>query len=329
MWTIIFIIAAVIIAGLLALILYYYLPDIAPERLEREFADEHTRFVEVDGVRFHVRDEGEGPPLLLMHGLIDNLFSFDPLVAALKDRYRVLRIDLPAHGLTGPEPKKRYDWIKAAPLVLALIEKLGLERLTLVGHSMGGAVAWQIGTRNPEAVERLVLISPAGYKTGGGGSTSFILKILFRLSKTPAASFVVRLVPRERYRVASRGAFGDPSRCTDAFADRQLRLVRRKGNRDAILGMMGYGRSSDPNEELQRIKTPTLLIWGTKDIVLPVEQAEKFHERIDDSRLVRIEGAGHMVMYEEPEETARAIDTFIAESSRRTTRTAEKPVAHA
>jgi pimeloyl-ACP methyl ester carboxylesterase len=121
-----------------------YTPDLAPEPLERRYALPPSRFLEVEGLRVHYRDEGDGPPLLLLHGLAANLFDWQGWAERLRHRHRVIRLDLPGHGLTGPDLRQRYAWPETAALVLAFLDRLGVRRASVAGSSYGGAIAWHL-----------------------------------------------------------------------------------------------------------------------------------------------------------------------------------------
>lgn len=139
-----------------------YRPDLSPRSLEREYADDASRFTQFDGLRLHYREEGQGDPMVLLHGLTANLFVWDAWAQRLSEHFRVIRLDLPGHGLTGPDPKERYGWPQVADLVVRFLDQLGVGRATLVGNSFGGAIAWQIAARHPQRVDRLVLVAPVG-----------------------------------------------------------------------------------------------------------------------------------------------------------------------
>src|SRR3954454_11115232 len=205
-----------------------YTPDLAAEPLERRYALPPSRFLEVEGLRVHYRDEGDGPPLLLLHGLTANLFDWQGWAERLRDRHRVIRLDLPGHGLTGPDPRQRYAWPETAAFALAFLDRLGVRRASVAGSSYGGAVAWHLAAQAPERVDRLVLLAPIGYPVPGRPPLPIRL-----LRHPPAAPLAPRLPSRGPSLDSRRPPFGDPARLDEPTTERQLALFRRAGNRDA------------------------------------------------------------------------------------------------
>jgi pimeloyl-ACP methyl ester carboxylesterase len=181
---------------------YLYTPDIPADVLEKKYAVPPSRFVEVDGLRVHYRDEGSGPVLVLIHGLTASLFDWDAWAERLRGRFRVIRLDLPGHGLTGPDPQGRYGWPAMADLVVRLLDRLGVDRAGVAGNSLGGAVAWQLAARHPDRVDRLILVAPVGYPIGG--EMPFVLRLL---ANPVAGPLALRLT----YRGASPTACGRPT----------------------------------------------------------------------------------------------------------------------
>jgi len=133
--------------------------DIPAAELEARYAGPASRFINIDGVRMHYRDEGTGPVVVLFHANFSNLIDWDPWVDALKDRYRVVRVDMTSHGLTGPDPTGDYTLPRTLALTERFIDAFGIEKATLGGTSLGGTVAIHYSARHPERVERLILLS--------------------------------------------------------------------------------------------------------------------------------------------------------------------------
>ena len=307
--------AAVILVLLLAVLFgatgCLYAPDIEPERLEEEYAGEPSRFVEVDGLRMHYRDEGSGPPVVFLHGIAANLFLWDAWAERLRGRYRVIRLDLPGHGLTGPDPAGRYAWPAAAGLVARFMDQVGVARAAVVGSSHGGAVAWHLAASDPGRVGALVLMAPVGYPFEGSRPP-----FVFRLLANPVAGPVlIRLTPKREFAKRARSVYGDPSRLEPAEIDRQYELFRRAGNRDALLAMLRGGRDGgpipDPRPLLAKIASPTLLVWGTADKAVPPSQAERFAGNIRGAEVALVQGAGHAPMEELPDESLAPVEAFL------------------
>jgi pimeloyl-ACP methyl ester carboxylesterase len=287
---------------------YLYTPDIPADVLEKKYAVPPSRFVEVDGLRVHYRDEGSGPVLVLIHGLTASLFDWDAWAERLRGRFRVIRLDLPGHGLTGPDPQGRYGWPAMADLVVRLLDRLGVDRAGVAGNSLGGAVAWQLAARHPDRVDRLILVAPVGYPIGG--EMPFVLRLL---ANPVAGPLALRLTYRGAFADRVRATYGDPARFDPALADRQFELFRRAGNRGALAAMLGRGGPiPDPRPLLAGIRAPTLVMWGTADRIAPPGQAERFAQDIRGAAVARIGGAGHAPMIEAPDESAAAALAFLA-----------------
>ena len=307
MWT-----ALVVTSGTLALMAALALldvPDLGSRGLERRFARESARFLELDGLRLHYRDEGQGAALVLLHGLTANLFVWDAWAECLRQHIRVIRLDLPGHGLTGPDAAQRYGWPDLAERVESLLDRLGIARATVVGNSLGGAVAWQLAARHPQRVARLVLIAPIGYPFEGTPPLIFRL-----LAKPVLGPLMLRLTYRRAFIDRMAATYGDPRRLDRDGAERDHALFRRAGNRAAILSMLRGGSIPDPRPQLKAIEAPTLIMWGSLDRVTPPLMAQRFAADIQDARIVVLEGAGHAPMQEMPAESLAALRHFIAAS---------------
>lgn len=283
-----------------------YAPDRAPAALERQYATPPSRFIEVDGQRVHVRDEGRGPALVMIHGLSSNLLVWNDWAERLGKDHRIVRLDLPGHGLTGPDPARRYRWPEMADLVSRVLGELDVDRATVIGNSMGGAVAWQLAARHPERVERLVLMAPVGYPIQGRPP------LIFRLLSNPVIGrTALRFTYESAFMDRARGVYGDPARFDEAAGRRDYVMLLREGNRDALVDMLRAGPVPDPRPVMATITAPTLLIWGSADPIVPPTQASRFLRDIRGSRLETIEGAGHVPMAELPEQSEAALRQFL------------------
>jgi len=285
-----------------------YTPDIAADQLEARYATPPSRFIEIDGARLHVRDQGprEASALLLVHGLGGNLFVWDEWVAALAPHHRVVTFDLPGHGLTGPWPNGGYSIERSAELVGRLASTLGLERFAIGGHSMGGMVAWWAAA-GPlrQRITALILVDASGYPRNGP------LPFGLQIARAPLLGEVAAFL-RTRDDIA-RGllqSFARP-RADAAIVQRHVDLALRNGNRQALLQRL---RSFVPPEPatIRAVAVPTLIIWGNEDPVLATADAEHFTRDIDGSRLLLYNSAGHYPMMERPAESARDVLKFLA-----------------
>lgn len=282
-----------------------YTPDLPLAQLRERYAPPPSKFLPLDGLDVHYRDEGSGPAVLLLHGTGSSLHTWDAWTRALSANHRVVRLDLPGFGLTGPAPDGNYRIEKMVAFVDAFTRKLALDRFAIAGNSWGGEIAWTYALDHPERVDRLILVDAAGWPRTGP------LPIAFRLALMPVVGpLVAKLGTQRVVDKTVHDVYGDPSRITDELRQRYLDLSRREGNR-ASFGARLRAPHVDRTGELGKIKAPTLVMWGSEDHLLPVESAEKFHAAIPGSSVKIYSGAGHVPMEEVPDATARDAAAFL------------------
>jgi len=138
-------------------------PDRLAAEVEARYATPPSQFVTVDGLRVHYRDRGAGPAIVLLHGSHSSLFTWEGWAAALSPEHRVISLDLPGHGLTGPDPQGRYSIAEMADFLDRFLAAIKVERFSLAGNSMGGGVAWHYALAHPDRVDRLILVDAYAY----------------------------------------------------------------------------------------------------------------------------------------------------------------------
>ncbi len=294
---------------LIALLLggvWLWTPDEDRSALEARYATPPSRFVEVAGLRLHLRDSGprDAPALVLLHGFGDSLLGWEAWAQDLQADFRVVRIDLPGAALTGSDPAGDYSDEHAVQLLLALMDQLGLARASFIGHSMGGRIAWRFAAEQPQRVQRLVLLAPDGFASPG-----------FEYGKTPefgpGLGLMAFVLPRVAVRLSLAPAYADPGRITDEAVDRLWHLVRAPGVRDAMLVRLRGWVPQDPTARLGRITAPTLLLWGEQDAMIPVANAQDYLRAIPNARLVTLPGVGHLPQQEAPAASLPAVRDFL------------------
>lgn len=281
--------------------------DLPPEALEPEYAEGEDDFLDVAGMRVHYRDEGprDAPVLLCLHGTFSSLHTWDGWVEELTDEYRVVRPDLPGHGLTGPHPEDDYTMAAYVAFVEAFLDELGIEACVVAGNSRGGEIAWQYALDHPERVPALVLVDSMGFPMAFDSPFGII-----ELPWLPNA--IARLTPRRLVRRSVRDVYGDPARVSEDLVDRYHDLVRRQENRDAGVELVRRDVNAvHRHEELADLTVPTLVLWGEEDYLIPPWFGEDFAETIPDAELVTYEDAGHTPMEEIPERTAADVRRFL------------------
>ena len=298
----------VLVAGFIAL---NWAPDLPVERLKGHWAPPPSQFVELDGMQVHVRDQGprDAPVLVLLHGTSASLHTWEDWMAGLQDRYRVISLDLPGFGLTGPFPHGDYRIHRYSAFLARLLDRLEVPRASLAGNSFGGQLAWQFTVDHPARVERLVLIDAAGYPRE---STSVPLG--FRLAGMPALRPIMsRILPRSLIETSVRNVYGDPSKPSDALIERYYQLALREGNRAALRARFEQAWDGVDASRIGEIKAPTLIIWGGRDGLIAPANAERFRNDIAGSRLVMFDDLGHVPQEEDPQRTLAATLAFLAE----------------
>jgi pimeloyl-ACP methyl ester carboxylesterase len=299
---------ALLLSGALALgVAASFYRDVPAAEVEARWGGPPSKFVVIDGVRLHYRDEGQGPVVVLLHANYASLFMWDPWVRALEDRYRVIRIDLPAHGLTGPDPRGDYTLEHMQRIFEGFVAERGLARFTVAGTSLGGTIAMRYAALHPERIERLVLLSPGSLEPRVRGRT------------TPAAvprvaDLLGYVTPVAFTRFLLANDFGDPSRLDEATVAEWHAMWMRAGNRLAMLQLLRQYVSGGVEDKIRAVSVPVLLIWGEKNRRVPLALAYEFRDLLVHSPDVRLEvlpGVGHMAVQEAPTQTARVMREYL------------------
>lgn len=281
------------------------------ERLARRYLNEHSRFLDIEGIRFHYRDEGDGLILLLLHGVCASLHTWDPWVERLKDRYRILRADMPGFGFSGPHSRETYRPAEGVRLIEALIRRLGLESFYMAGNSVGGFVSWRYAVAHPERVKKLILIDPVGYNQD--------LPTVVSLASHPMVRpFARRIMPLYFFEQAAREVFGDKRRLSPAVRRRYYDLAQWGDNREAYVEFFTVMRelcaSPELPEGITQLRMPTMLMWGTADAWVPFAHTKLWQRDVPHAVLRAYPGVGHTPMEEIPDETASDAHAFLSEA---------------
>lgn len=296
-------------AGILAT----WAPDKPVSSLAARWATAPSQFVEVDGMQVHMRDEGprdDPMPIVLLHGTSASLHTWDGWAQSLIGQRRVIRFDLPAFGLTGPNPDNDYSIAAYVRLVGSVADKLGVKQFVLAGNSLGGQIAWATALEMPQRVSKLVLIDAAGYPFQ---PTS--VPIGFRIARMPGVRVLMEYVlPRGVVDNSVRNVYGDPSKVTPELVDRYYELTLREGNRKALAYRMEQRLSGD-EAGIKNLKVPTLILWGAKDNLIPLDSAQRFASDIQGSQLVVFDALGHVPHEEDSQKTVDAFKAFLAAPS--------------
>jgi len=284
--------------------------DIPVDDLKAKWAPAPSQFLDIEGMSIHLRDEGvknDKTPILLIHGTGASLHTWDGWVDALKQDRRIIRFDLPAFGLTGPEPSNNYKIERYAEVVVAVLDKLNVDKAIIAGNSLGGFISWATTVIYPERVSQLILVDASGYPYD-----SKSVPIGFKLSSNPlTASMLKNFLPKSLVAKSVRNVYGNPDLVTDDLVQRYYELTLREGNRKALKQRLIQTRPGPLADKIPTISVPTLLIWGEKDLLIPLKFGERFDREIPNSELVVFKELGHVPHEEDPEATVNAVKTFL------------------
>jgi pimeloyl-ACP methyl ester carboxylesterase len=291
---------SVLLGGLLlacALLAFWlWTPDKERGPLESRYLAAPGDMISLAAWRLHVRDTGPktAPAVILIHGFGASLHTWEPWAQGLSADHRVIRFDLPGSGLSAPDPAGDYTDARSVELLIALMDRLGVPRASLVGHSIGGRIAWGFAARHPERVDKLVLVAPDGFASPG-----------FEYGKpaaVPAALALMRhVLPKPLLRMNLLPAYADPNALTDELTTRYHDLMLAPGARVAMLARLRQTVLVDPVPVLKAIRAPTLLLWGERDAMIPFANSAEYLKAVPEARLVALPVVGHL-----PQEEAAA-----------------------
>ena len=275
------------------------------------FHSDHSRFVEIDGVRLHYQEAGSvtAPALVLIHGFASSTLVWSKVFLSLAEAgFRVIALDMLGFGYSGKPRNGEYTIAGQARLTIDLLDRLRIKSATIVGSSYGGAVAATCALDYPTRVKKLVLVGtvnnnrPLAYK-------------LMRVFGTPLVGDVVsplligsrRLLRMRMKRVYDRHSWVLDERRVDA----RHRPLRASATHRAIIRTVRGWDAERISRDAHLIKQRTLLLWGENDIEIPLEDGERLHRDIEDSRLIVFLNCGHLPHEEYPEAFTEIVSDFV------------------
>ncbi|OYY72647.1 alpha/beta fold hydrolase [Sphingomonas sp. 28-63-12] len=303
--------ALILMVAIGGALLYFRTPDTDPAAMRAKYGAAPSQFVDLGGgLTVHLRDTGSrsAPVLMLIHGSNASLHTWEPWAARLGQRYRIIRFDLPGHGLTGPSPSRDYSSAAFADVIEKVRAKLGVDHMILAGNSMGGGVAWHYALMYPEHLRGLILVDASGQPEPGNHSAP----LAFRIARMPVLrNLAAMITPRSLIADSLPTAFSDKSFATDKAIDLYWELLRYPGNRTATIDRFSTTPDYATTAKLARIKTPTLILWGDEDHLIPVSSAHWLHDRLPGSQLIIYPKTGHVPMEERADQSAADVYRFI------------------
>jgi pimeloyl-ACP methyl ester carboxylesterase len=302
--------------------------DFPTDKIDAKYRNEASQFLSLgDGSRVHFRDQGNrsGEAIILIHGSNASLHTWEPWVALLGDRYRVVSVDLPGHGLTGRTPADDYSTDAYVSVVQALAGHLNIRQFVLGGNSMGGGVTWRYALAHPEDVLAMILVDASGLPqwretnpdTNNASTDSTNdereAPLAFSLLREPWFQGIARYI--DPYYLVAQGlkaSHFDPDFVDDNLIARYYDLSMRAGTRDATLIRFSSWRGGpQPSWDLGSLTHPTLILWGEDDAVIPAATGQRFADVLPNAQLIVYPDVGHIPMEEVAERSAADVRQFL------------------
>lgn len=274
------------------------------EKLEKKYTDAFSKFIDVDGNRVHYRDEGKGETVVLLHGTASSLHTWNQWSNELKEQYRVIRVDLPGFGLTGPDGLERYEVDDDVAFLTHFLNKLNIRQFHLVGSSLGGRIAWQFALTNQSRLASLTLIASLGYPQQSWPPG-------IALAQWPVVGeFLSSAAPKFLYEHSLKEVYFDHTLVNEQLVNRYYQLAHYPGNKTAFPKRV-QARLDKDSHLIPKISTPTLIMWGKEDRYFPADNANKFNRDISNSTLIIYPNVGHLPMEEIPIQSVNDFTSFI------------------
>ncbi len=279
------------------------------EKLKCKYCDNESKFIKINGMDVHYKDQGQGPVLVLLHGVVSFLQTWDGWYDELNKHYRIIRLDLPGWGITGPSPEEHYLADDINAFLDLFLDALGIKRCYMAGNSLGAFYAWNYTVHRPDMIEKLVLLDPIAYNQS--------LPYEFRLVQIPGMKFIINnvMLPRMLIKTSIERLYGKKERIKPEVYDMYWENIMRQGNRRTLSKIFKFiadmSRSDTVYLDVKKIKAPVLMSWGNRDIWSRYKETlEQWKRDLPHAELVLYDNCGHMPMEEIPEVTARDAHEF-------------------
>ncbi|WP_421381032.1 alpha/beta fold hydrolase [Bacillus salacetis] len=241
---------------------------------------------------------------VLLHGFLSSTFSFRHLTPLLKEQYNVISVDLPPFGQSGKNKEFVYSYENLARTVILLMEKLEIDRIHLIGHSMGGQIALNVMKQKPELVEKGILLCSSGY----------LKKMkwpITMLSYIPFFHLYVKMhLAKSGVRQNLENVVHDSKMINDEMMFGYLKPFLDDDIFRALTRMIRHREGDLSQHDLNNIETPCLLIWGKHDRVVPLNVGKRLNKDLPNSKLLVLEKTGHLVPEERPKDVYDYIRAF-------------------
>jgi pimeloyl-ACP methyl ester carboxylesterase len=276
--------------------------------LRAKYADPVGKIAVIGGVEVYYKDEGAGPAILMVHGSQSTLKTWDFIAPRLTDRYRVIRYDVPAQGLSGTVTDEHMRRLQPVDIAEGLLAQLGVDKVTFVGVSSGGTLGVYLAAKRPEMVERLVLSNaPADTVTTGHLPPSEEFQEQQRIAKETG-------LRNRNYWSAFLDYFsGDPARLSADIREQYYDFNRRAPEPHLIGLVAKVADQEKAKAAMKAVKAPTLLIWGAKDLLLPVPAGKALAGYLSgtDVSMMVMPDVGHYPPLESPERFTKILEAYM------------------
>ncbi len=293
-------------------------PDRPVESLVARWAPPPSAFIALNGQLVHYRDVGprsDPAPIVLLHGTSASLHTWEGWTKALQGQRRVISLDLPGFGLTGPfagayavgPAGQDYSGEAYARFMLDLLDRLAVPRFVVAGNSLGGGVAWHLAVLAPQRVAQLVLVDAVAYPVASAS-----LPLGWQFARLPLlGQLIEHFLPRPLVAQGLRAVYGHPAHVSDALVDRYFELTLRAGNRAALVQRLQRWSPAEGVDHVRGVTAPTLILWGGQDRLIPLANGQRLAADIAGSRLVVFDDLGHVPHEEDPARTVAVVKDFL------------------
>lgn len=285
-------------------------PYLTLDQLRKIYTDKQSRFFEVGGLSIHYKDEGprDAPVLLMVHGSESSLRTWDRITQVLKSRYRVIRLDLPSYGLSQGPTDAALKALVPTDVPVALLDKLGVKKVTFVGVSSGGTMGMYLAARRPDMVERLILSNTPSdpVDTSHMVLSKGLVEAMDRAKRTGFRD--------QNFWDEFLGYFaGDAGRISGQTRKEYYDFYRRVPEKNLVGLIARIGDGKQATVEMAKVTKPTFLIWGGADPLLPESAVAAITRYLANAQISKVilPDVGHYPPLEVPDRFAQLIAAYV------------------
>ena len=296
----------ILIALLVGVIVFILIEKNTKKKALRDFAstlEEGGRTIYVDGIRLFIREAGEGSvPLLMIHGFLESSDNFQSNINELSKLRKVIAIDLPGFANSDKDIKIDYSREHLALLLDRMMNQLGYDTYDLLGHSLGGEIALHITINHPSSINSLILVDAAGYQSNQHRSLPpWLVENIFL--SYPMQKYLLKL-----------SLYNKDIWNKDVFMKAYAYNAQIPGA--SFMKFSRDNRNADLTATIKNIKVPVLILWGAEDRLIPVSDAERFHQDISNSEMEIFTHCGHLPFVEYPDRFNKSVAEFLRKNTR-------------